>query len=220
MLRRLLPSATVRSVTPSGWAWFGRGGASRFMECWCSAPRRQAQRLRRPAMRRRMPEAMGHTASSKEATSMLITPPTPTLTLGSRLGKPAVWKTRGGKRGRMEGVLKNWRKVLCRRWWNGFKKKVRGLKGSVRGRRSEWDLDFRRAKRWCQGINWKCRKGKMKWLQMRKEKVGSSEGGGIVTLTWASLVQLLDLLWEKSRKMKRRGQSVLEVRWRLLRGSL
>lgn len=33
------------------------------------------------------------------------------------------------------------------------KKKARGIKGSARGHRSEWDLDFRRAKSWCQGIN-------------------------------------------------------------------
>ena len=51
-------------------------------------------------------------------------------------------------------------------------------------------------------------------------KVVSSEEGGGGELTWISLVQLLDMPWEKSRKMERRGEADLEVRWGFLRGSL
>lgn len=48
----------------------------------------------------------------------------------------------------MEGVLKNWRKVLCRGLWDV---KVKRDKGSVR--QFEWDLDLKRAKMWSQGRN-------------------------------------------------------------------
>ena len=49
-------------------------------------------------------------------------------------------------------MLKNWRKALCRGKWDATKK-LRGIKGSVRGHGSEWDLDLRRAKRWSRGRN-------------------------------------------------------------------
>lgn len=77
----------------------------------------------------------------------------------------------------------------------------------MKGHRSEWDLDLRRAERWSQE-KLRAQEKNDEVIAHEERKVASSEEGRGVKLTRVSLVQLFDLHGEKSRKMKRRGKSV------------
>lgn len=92
---------------------------------------------------------------------------------------------------------------MCRGFWTRTKKKKLWIKGSVRGQ-SEWDLDFKGSK--------EVESEEKLWLQESEDEVIADEEGKVASSEEERVkmtpVSLLDLPWEKSRKMERSGENV------------